>query len=218
MEELTVSSKPNRLLLTIFFTLGLLAVFGIRVLQVQGVERERQFIPQTSMLTLAPPFEAISGTFLTFTSSVKKLARDAEEFTTTAVNEPILQGEVVATERDGGIVIEFPAVTRLTFYESTEIEMANLIPPHVLFRHRRGTVSYENTGTDTLSIRALSTLVTLAPQKSASMRISQDLTTLTISGTVTFALVDQENTTNVYTLAGTQTAIVDDEARTVDIE
>ncbi|MCX6792086.1 MAG: hypothetical protein NT149_03555 [Candidatus Gottesmanbacteria bacterium] len=89
-----------------------------------------------------------------------------------------------------------------------ELVFANLFPTDFVLQQKTGKIEY--LVTQPISVRALHTLVTINSGDTTINIIDTDMSITVKSGSVKFALVDNNNNTNVWDLKAGQRANIDD--------
>lgn len=175
------------------------------------------FTPKPDTTLLAPPTHALKGTVMTLTGEVKKLARNAEDFTPLDSTQPILEGEVIATGNAARITLSFNGGI-IILHPNTELEFSNGVYPSLLFRLRSGTVDVTHVDAhDPLYIRALHTINKLYGDTTFAIEEST-LTVTAKTGSVQLGMIDANNETHVQEIKEGQKAIIDDNEKTVKIK
>lgn len=205
--------------------IGTLIVIGGRMAYVQRLPQQL-FTPDVTQTILTPPKQALEGTIESSRGTVKKLARlpaiptvrrwqagEAKDFATVDATQPILQGEILATERGGRAKVTIDDIW-ITLEGDTEVEFVNLVYPTILFRHRRGSATYATT-TSSFSIRSLHALIELGTGKLLLTTNDQTIDIRLTSGTAKLALVDANNETHVWKLTDSDRATINDGTREV---
>jgi len=189
---------------TIF--LGLIGILLFRYIQIRSVP---SFTPQPSTFTLQPPAQAITATLSQSTGVVEQFTRQADDYQEATPGGIIHHGESIATKR-GAATITLANLGIVSLRDDAEISFVNLIPDSLMFLHTAGVIDYKTHA----SIRALHALVELAGDATISVD-APIVKILVTSGTAKIALVDNENNTNVWNFVQSQSAIVNDETRTI---
>ncbi|MCJ7826248.1 glycosyl hydrolase family 18 protein [Patescibacteria group bacterium] len=174
---------------------------------------------QPASLTLSPPTHALVGSIATMSGEVKKMGRQDEEYHVLESVGPIVQGESVATEADGNMVIQFSNAITMEAGPWSELSFSELLPPNIAIRQKGGTVTYRLINKDTpWSIRVLQTLVVF---EEGEMEVSIEGTRATVlqkAGRTVLGNIDADNNTTTYDLLEGQTAQLNESTQTVSIK
>lgn len=202
-----------------FFAIGSMLLLIFRVWQVKNLENI-PFVPQKSLFKFEPPADALAGQFKSSSGIVKKFSRDGKDYQTVSINEQILQGESLATEKNSQAQLEFNNSFKINMDQLSEIIFVSLMPYSFLIHQKSGTIIYDQTGTNNISVRCLHSLFAL---NSAKSRISLDSENKTITleisrGFAKIAFSDLENKTNVYVVEKGQKVLLNEETREIQIK
>lgn len=208
----------------------LLTAAGVVYWQLYRKPPQHNPLPSASVQTsepfffsLKPPSRALTAHAVSWSGGVKKNTRT--DPTMLPVQEgpalTLIEGEALQTDASGSAVVSFNQHLRLTISPNSEVTLSNTQPAGFLLRQGKGTVTYEQLqDRHSSSIRVLNTLVVL-PSGSATLSVDSANHTVEITDStkpLQFAFIDQDNETQVFTLAPSQTAIIDDSSRLVDIK
>lgn len=202
---------------------GMLAPIGVYKNSVQyrgfGIKPAIPYTQiQPASYTLMPPTHALVGSIATMSGVVKKMGRQDEEYHVLETVGPIVQGESIAAEEDGNMVIQFSNAITMQIGPWSELVFSELLPPNIAIRQKGGTVTYRLISKDTpWSIRVLRTLVVL---EEGEMEVSIEGTRATIfqkTGKSLLGNIDADNNTTTYDLSEGQTAQLDETTQTVSI-
>ena len=213
MQEKTQQKNINFVWFQYFFLffIGLLCVYGIRIMYVHFLPQP-PFSPSLSTLTLSPPTKSFKGKISQMQGIVEKRGRDDTEFQKVK-DITIVQGDSLATKQGSAQIFLNEQITVL-LSPHTEIGFVTLLPDTLLFKQSEGTIFYDVT--TRFSVRALHVLVDASSPLTIIMNVSQ-IVVSTKTDPVKFGLVDLENNTHVYTVNTGETAKINDETRSVEI-
>lgn len=180
-------------------------------------------IVQTGLVTitpeptfaLVPPQQAISGTLTVLSGHAKKFSRNDTEYKEASTGAQILLGESIATEENSSATASVSGIVNVSLGPSAELVFANVFPSNIVLQQRAGKITY--TVTNPVSVRLLHTLATLNPGVVTITIIDTDTSITVTKGSVKFALVDNDNKTNVWNLDEGKRANIDDQAREVTL-
>ncbi len=162
---------------------------------------------------LVPPSQTIAGTLATTTGHVEKLSRNVDGYHEASSGAQILLGESLATKEKSAASATITNTVNITMGENAELVFANLFPTDLVLQQKAGKIEYQVT--KPMSLRVLHTLISIDSGDITVNVIDTDMSITVKTGEAKFALVDNENNTNVWTLKAGQRANIDDEASTV---
>lgn len=199
-----------------FFVLGIVTFLVFRILYVQKLS-SAPFIPQNSSFKLKAPSLALSGIVVDPHGDVKKQARNEDKFKPLKSGDEILQGEIVRTEKDGQVEVEFKNFGKIDMGSKSELIFVDLLPSEFLLKQVSGTVSYElKDKTKILSVRILHALFEL-DSGSGKITINNGEARVDLLGQAKIAMVDLENNTQVVKLNKGQRVLIDDNKRALEV-
>lgn len=210
--SLAPSTRSPLFFYIILFFLGIGVVYGVRIVQVK-LKPPMAFSPSVSTLTLSPPRESFSGQIVESSGVVEKRGREDEEFKPLQ-GTTIVQDDSIATKQSN-IEILLNDQTGLKLLNNSEIGFVNLLPNSLLFKQVSGTITYKPFSP--ISIRVLHTLI----ETTGTITVSIDQSFITLNHLTIktkIGLVDLENNTQVYVIKPGETAVINDEIRSVKIK
>jgi hypothetical protein len=207
----------NILLVLLAFLLGFGGVMGYYYLRTK--QATSIITPAASQPTpeptfaLVPPSEAVSGILTVEKGHVEKLSRQDTEYKETSTGAQILIGESVATKENSTAAATVSGIVNVSMGPTSELVFANLFPTNFVLQQKNGRIEYI-VGKQ-ISLRALHSLITINPGDVIITIIDTDMSITVKTGSVKFALVDANNTTNVWNLKAGARANIDDANRDV---
>jgi hypothetical protein len=210
----------NFLLALLAFILGFGAVVGYHYLRSSQQQTAPIVIPTTTnqvtpepTFALVPPSEAVSGMLTVTSGHAEKLSRNETDYKEASTGAQILIGESVATKDNSIATATVSGIVSATLQSNAELVFANLFPEDFVLQQTTGKIEYLVSAP--ISVRALHSLVTINPGDIIINIIDTDMSITVKTGSVTFALVDTNNTTNVWNLNAGERANIDDANRYV---
>jgi hypothetical protein len=216
----------NFLLALLAFILGFGAVVGYHYLRSSQQQTAPIVIPTTTnqvtpepTFALVPPSEAVSGMLTVTSGHAEKLSRNETDYKEASTGAQILIGESVATKDNSIATATVSGIVSATLQSNAELVFANLFPEDFVLQQTTGKIEYLVSAP--ISVRALHSLVTInagLPAQAGDIIINiidTDMSITVKTGSVTFALVDTNNTTNVWNLNAGERANIDDANRYV---
>lgn len=198
------------------FLIGLCSVLGYQYLRTKQVQSPPVVSPEVVQPTpeptfaLEPPSQALTGTLTVTSGHAQKYSRNDTQYREASSGAQILIGESVATKDNSTAVTDVNGVVKATLGSTAELIFANLFPANTVLQQKNGKIDY--VVTQPISVRALDVLINLNPGETVVNIIDTDMSITVKTGPVKFALVDNDNNTNVYTLTKGQRANIDDAA------
>lgn len=177
-----------------------------------------QPIPEPTF-ALEPPTQALSGTLTVTSGHAQKYSRNDTEYKEASTGAQILIGESIATKANSTATAEVSGIVKANLGPTSELVFANLFANDFVLLQKDGKIDY--TVTKPISVRALHTLVTINPGLPAQAGetiitiIDTDMSITVKTGSVKFALVDNDNNTGVWNLKAGERANIDDAASKV---
>lgn len=201
------------LLLLLAFILGFGGVVGYQYLRTRQtapvVEPQPEADqPLAGTFALVPPSQAVSGILTVTRGHAQKLSRTDSEYKEASTGAEILLGESIATKANSSATASVSGIVNVIMGPVSELVFANLFPTNFVLQQKTGNIDY--LVTKPISVRALHTLITINPGDTTINIIETDMSITVKSGSVKFALVDNDNNTNVWTLKAGQRANIDD--------
>lgn len=185
------------------FLIGVASIFGVRALQVK-YRREPAFVPQPVSFTFSTPSKVVPAQVINVIGEVKKISTSSALL----VDDQILPGEKIVASSDSSAEFQVDAFFHIIMQSLSGLGFNNGIPASYLVSQDSGNIEYSVTGDQSLSIRALNTLVRLssgsahlaidASQRNFSLKIS--------SGSAKMAWTNNQNETQVSDILDGQTA------------
>jgi len=212
----------NFLLTTLFFAIGVIAVWGF-----QYIRHTNNSYTPTSMTSqspavsptpfiLTPPSQSVSGTLTILHNKVTQLTRTNDSYQDATPGGQILTGESVATDENGIAVATVSGIVTATLNQNAELAFANLFPTDMVLEQKSGKIQYDVTDSGyPMSVRALHTLVSINSGTAIINVIDSDMSITVKTGSLKFALVDNDNNTHVWNLTAGHRANIDDPTRSV---
>lgn len=209
----------NALLPLVAFFIGFSAILGFQYFRTKQNSFSlltsptvNQPTPQPT-LALVPPSTAVSGILTVTSGHAKKFSRNETEYKEASTGAQILLGESVATENNSSATAAVGGIVNVSMGPDSELVFANLFPTNFVLQQKSGKIDYSVT--KPISVRALHALISITPGEVSINIIDTDLSITVKSGSAKFALVDNDNNTNIYKLSSGDRANVDDLARKV---
>jgi hypothetical protein len=210
----------NILVPLLAFILGFTGVAGYQIL------KNKQTPPATSSpvevlvtpeptFALVPPSQAMSGVLTVTGGHALKFSRNDSEYKEASTGALILLGESVATNENSTAMAEVGGIVKANLAPVSELVFANLFPTNFVLQQKAGKIEYMVE--KPISVRALHTLVAMNPGDVTINIIDTDSSVTVKTGSVKFALVDNDNNTNVWNLQSGQRANIDDQTRQVTL-
>lgn len=198
------------LLALLAFILGFGSVVGYHSTIVTPTAN--QPIPEPTFV-LIPPSEAVSGTLTVTSGHAEKLSRNETDYKEASTGAQILIGESVATKENSTATASVSGIVSANMNPAAELVFPNLFPKNFVLQQKSGKIDYQVT--QPISVRALHSLVTINPGDVTINIIDTDMSITVKTGSVKFALVDNNNNTNVWNLKTDERANIDDANRLV---
>ena len=209
-------------LLFLAFLFGFGGVLGYQSFRSQSGEKtlpvvQSEISPPTPEPTLAlvPPSGAVSGILTVVSGHAEKFSRNDTEYKEASTGAQILLGESIATKANSTATTSASGIVNISLGPSAELVFANLFPANFVLQQKTGKVDYLISSP--ISVRALHTLISMEPGEVIVNIIDTDLSITVKSSQIKFAIVDNDNNTNVYNLKAGQRANIADETRQVFI-
>ena len=205
------------LLLLLAFVLGFGGVAGYQYFRTKQeapvvVTPAVQPTPEPTF-ALVPPSQAVSGILTVTTGHAQKFSRNDTEYKEASIGAQILLGESVATRENSSATASVSGIVTVSMGPSAELVFANLFPTDFVLQQKSGKIEY--LVTQPISVRALHTLVTIGSGDTIINIIDTDMSITVKTGSVKFALVDNDNNTNVWDVQAGERANIDDVTRQV---
>lgn len=166
-----------------------------------------------------PPSDSLTARVAAYSGEVKWQSREATEPTEVKSLTNIHQGEKLVTGDSGQVRVEFPGIWQINISANSEIEFAQTLPANLVVVQSSGTVKYQKSGTDIVSIRALHLLVN-QDSGTITVSINKDKPTEVIDalqGSATIAYEDSDNVSQEIKLETGKQLTFDDETRKIKI-
>ncbi len=164
---------------------------------------------------LVPPTQAVSGTLTVTSGHAQKFSREDTEYKEASTGAQILLGEAVATKENSTATAVVQGIANINMGPTSELVFANMFPADFVLQQKSGKIEY--LVTQPISVRALHTLVTINSGDMTINIIDTDMSITVKTGSVKFALVDNDNNTNVWDVQAGERANIDDAAREVTL-
>jgi hypothetical protein len=200
----------NIFLMLLAFILGFGGVVGYQYLR---SKQQMPIVTPEPAFILTPPSQAVSGTLTVVNGRVEKFSRGDTDFKEASTGAQILLGESIATKANASATVAVNDIVTMSMGPMAELVFANFFPKNFVLQQKSGKITYQVD--KPISIRALHTLVSIDSGDVTINIIDTDASITVKTGTVKFALVDNDNNTKVWNLKPNQRANIDDEARTV---
>ncbi len=162
---------------------------------------------------LVPPSQAVSGILTVTSGQAEKFSRNDTQYREASSGAQILIGESVATKENSTAAASVSGIVRVNMGPTAELVFANLFPDDFVLQQTTGKIEYFVDAP--ISVHALHSLVSMNPGDFILNIIDTDMSITVNTGSVKFALVDNDNNTNVWNLNAGQRANIDDAARQV---
>lgn len=198
------------MIIFLVFFLGLTTLLSIRYVQVDNAP---PFAARQSSFAFTPPAQALTGRLSAIYGKVEVLTRENDEFTESPQGATLSQGESVATKKNSGAMLTLVNALTLEMEENAEINLINLITETLTIWQKSGTITYQPSSP--ISVRALHSLLVINPGSTTVTIDEKIIAVHVVQGSVKLALVDADNTTNVWTAEKGQRIIIDDEDRSI---
>jgi hypothetical protein len=205
------------LLLFLAFVLGFGGVVGYQYFRMKQetpvvVPPAAQPTPEPTF-ALIPPSQAVSGILTVISGHAQKFSRTDTEYKEASSGAQILLGESVATKENSTTTVVVQGIANINMGPASELVFANLFPADFVLQQKSGKIEY--LVSQPISVRALHTLITVGSGDTTINIIGTDMSVSVKTGSVKFALVDNDNNTNVWDLRAGERANIDDAARQV---
>ena len=196
----------------------MMCVLGFQYLRTRQIIVPVVTAPKTTptpqpTFALVPPSEAVSGTLAVLSGHAEKFSRNDTEYKEASTGAQILVGESIATKDNSIAAATVSGIVSVTMNPSTELVFANLFPNDFMLQQKSGKIDY--LVAKPISVRVLHSLVTINSGEMIINSIDTDMSITVKTGSVKFALVDNNNNTNVWNLKAGQRANIDDSYRQV---
>lgn len=169
--------------------------------------------PLAGTFALEPPSTAVSGILTVTRGHAQKFSRGDTEYKEASTGAQILLGESVATKENSSATATVSGIVNVSMGATSELVFANMFPTNFVLQQKDGKIDY--TVVSPISVRALHTLVNINSGETVITIIDTDMSITVKTGAVKFALVDNDNNTNVWNLKAGERANIDDTARSV---
>jgi hypothetical protein len=205
------------LLLFLAFVLGFGGVVGYQYFRMKQetpvvVPPAAQPTPEPTF-ALIPPSQAVSGILTVISGHAQKFSRTDTEYKEASSGAQILLGESVATKENSTTTVVVQGIANINMGPASELVFANLFPADFVLQQKSGKIEY--LVSQPISVRALHTLITVGSGDTTINIIGTDMSVSVKTGSVKFALVDNDNNTNVWDLQAGERANIDDITRQV---
>ncbi len=194
------------------FVVGFSVFMLARIVQVYLLNN-RQFMPSTRKET-GVPTNSIEVKVATYSGELKILRRADSEFTPYIPDTTIVEGETIAITTNSNSSFLLGDTITIRLIDQAEVDLSSLQPSHILLRQKEGSISYETTAPQEISIRSLHILITLSDGMITITTQSPKIGILS-AGTARLAMVDSRNDTHVWQLTDGDTATTDDTNATI---
>jgi len=205
------------LLLLLAFLLGFGGVVGYQFIRSKqnapAVATPASQPTQELTFALVPPSEAVWGILTVTSGHAEKFSRGETEYKEASTGAQILLGESIATKENSSATTDVSGIVKASLGASSELVFANLFPTDFVLQQKIGKIDY--LVTKPISVRALHSLVTIESGDTTINIIDTDMSITVKTGSVKFALVDNDNNTKVWNLNTGQRANIDDKTREV---
>lgn len=204
----------NILLPLLAFVIGFMAVAGYQYLRTKQSPAPIATSPVDSQPTplptfaLEPPSQALSGILTVTSGHAQKYSRNDTEYKEASTGAQILIGESVATKDNSTATAEVSGFVKASLGPTSELVFANLFPTDFVLQQKIGKIDY--LVTKPISVRARDVLINLNPGEIIVNIIDTDMSISVKTGSVKFALVDNNNNTGVWNLKAGERANIDD--------
>jgi hypothetical protein len=159
---------------------------------------------------LVPPSQALSGTLTVLSGHAQKYSRNDTQYREASTGAQILIGESIATKDNSTATASVSGVVRVTMQQNAELIFANLFLSDFVLQQTTGKIEY--TVEKPMSVRARDVLISMNPGDIIINIIDTDMSITVKTGSVKFALVHSDNTTEVWSLKAGERATIDDAA------
>lgn len=207
--------------------MGISALAGIclvllgRLLFTHVTTTQVKFTPHEVHTVLQPPKGALQGLVNNVKGEVSKQGRKDTDFRDITKQDSLVEGESLATTQ-GTAVVTFGPNSILSLGRNTQLDFLNGLPSALVVRQPMGTITYTiSSPIPAFSVRSLGLLTQFAGAAKAVIMTdttNQTVTVRVISGSVTVAYSDADNTTQVKDLGKGETAIFDYTQSTLTLE
>lgn len=160
------------------------------------------------------PTNSIEVKVATYSGELKILRRADSEFTPYIPDTTIVEGETIAITTNSNSSFLLGDTLTIRLIDQAEVDLSSLQPSHILLRQKEGSISYETTAPQEISIRSLHILITLSDGMITITTQSPKIGILS-AGTARLAMVDSRNDTHVWQLTDGDTATTDDTNATI---
>lgn len=197
------------------FLIGLGAVLGYQYLRTKQAAPaptspiEVQITPEPTF-ALEPPSEALSGTLTVLNGHAQKYSRNDTQYREASSGAQILVGESIATLDASTATATVSGIVKANLGPTSELVFANSFPTDFVLQQKNGKIDY--TVTKPISVRARDVLININSGEAIITIIDTDMSITVKTGSVKFALVDNNNVTQVYLLTKGERANIDDAA------
>ena len=140
----------------------------------------------------------MNGVISKIQGEVKKQGREDEEFLPFTEKGNVIEGESIATGKNGSSTLEFVEFANIEMRPNSEIGLSNLIPEQFLVIQRKGKVIYKSFVTEKpLSVRSLHLLVQVSGVSQITTLTDGRISVEILSGQAKAAYVDLNNKTHL---------------------
>jgi hypothetical protein len=228
MKQTTPDISPKKtpvILYLLMFLIGITGVIGLRYLQVRRQNEITQTpattnplvspTPLPSPYVYHPPSTAISGIITAVSGKVQKSSWNSDDMSDATATAQIFQSEKVVTPIEATASVSFSGLANIDLGPESIVNFTSLIPDRILFTQPAGLVTYKIAEDKTISVRTLSVLVTA---KTGTLKIEPDEGYIYLNqvlGESTYAIVDENNDTQIYTLKEKHRATINDTSGSV---
>lgn len=209
------------LLFILFFLIGCFSVIGYAYIY----QQKAFFSPSTPKITTKfslanAPSESLKGNIASMSGTVNWLSRTASSSVRIEKPQTIQQGEELTTGKNGNAAVVIQNAEAIILSPNTDINFIQLLPINLVLEQNSGTVTYQNTGQNALSVDTQN-LITGIDRGTAEIVIDKKTNSITVTvekGVVTEGYEDSSDTSNVVSVAAGQQFIFDDTALAGTVE
>lgn len=127
------------LLAALAFFVGMIAVLGLRYLQIKTVSAPQATSPQITpqpTFALVPPSQAVSGVLTVIAGHTEKFSRNTDAYAEASTGAQILTGESLATKDKSSAAASVSGIVTATLQENAELVFANLFPTDMVLQQK----------------------------------------------------------------------------------
>ncbi|HSX09156.1 MAG TPA: hypothetical protein VLF93_03320 [Candidatus Saccharimonadales bacterium] len=173
--------------------------------------------PLTTKFSLVDaPSNSLKGKIASMSGSVLWLSRTARKPVQLHSSQAIQQGEEITTGENSSVSIVIKNTDEFMLSGNTHVNFIQMLPINLVVAQNKGSVLYENTGDNALTVNALDLIATIN-RAWVAISVDPDAGTVTIDvqkGATTIGYEDSQNTSQVVQVTAGKEFVFDDTTRT----